>query len=118
MTSNQLDILRHSLGLDAQGHGRPYRNHYVAGGDDIAVCDGLVELECMSRRVGSELSGGDPVYHVTVKGRAAAMPTTRRKKLTRYRVWLKLADAFSDWNFGDWIKAGCPGEKEMHERVR
>lgn len=117
MTPTQLHILRHSLGLDAHSHGRPYRNHYVAGGDDVAVCDGLVEIECMSRRVGSELSGGAPIYHVTEKGRDAAAPTTRPKKPTRYQVWLKLADAFSAWNFGDWLKAGCPGEKETRERV-
>ena len=118
MTPSQLQILRHSLGLDAHGHGRPYRNHYVAGGDDVAVCDSLVALEHMSRRVGTELSGGAPTYHVTAKGRAAAAPTIRHKKPTRYQVWLKLADAFSDLSFGDWLKAGCPGEKESRERVR
>jgi len=76
-------------------------------------CDALVSRGLMARRVGSELSGGDPVYHVTHAGKIISMLGVKPERPSKYKAWLRLSDAFpSDWKFGDWLKAGCPGWNE------
>ena len=109
MTDRELLILRHALGTGDDGHHRSYRNHFNPGGNDIEVCNGLVERGMMIERM-SWIEGG--IFHVTQEGKKAAAPTTPKKRPTRYQRWLAIADAFSSWTFGDWLKAGCPGEKE------
>lgn len=73
MTNAHLEILRHSIGLDERtGRGRAYRNHFVAGGKDEALCRELVAEGLMIEGRRSELTGGDPVFFVTKAGRVAA----------------------------------------------
>ena len=71
MNDEQLDILRHSLGLGRSD--REYRNHFVTGpgSTDYPHCEALVTAGLMKRREGNPLSGGDPIYSVTEAGRAA-----------------------------------------------
>lgn len=78
MSPEQLDILRHSLGLDGNGHGLPYRHHFVTGMDstDHPHCMALVEMGFMVRHLGNELTGGDDLFLVTDAGRAAATGAT------------------------------------------
>lgn len=64
----ELSILRHSIGLDDSGRGRQYRNHFCAGGDDVAVCRALVSQGLMVEGQASALTGGDPLFHVTAAG--------------------------------------------------
>ena len=70
MSNEQHDILRHALGLGK----REYRNHFVTGpgSTDYPSCEALVAAGLMTRRAGSQLSGGDFIYHVTNDGRTAA----------------------------------------------
>lgn len=71
-TESQMEILRHSLGLAGDGTGTPYRNHYVPSDDDIGDCDALVEKGLMTRHDGSALSGGAPIFVVTLEGKGVA----------------------------------------------
>lgn len=75
MTTKELDVLRHSLGLDSNGRGRAFRNHFVTGegSDDYSACCALVDAGLMTRRNGNALSGGDDIFIVTDAGRAAAV---------------------------------------------
>lgn len=72
VTARQLDVLRHSLGLNERGRGSMYRNHFVAGGDDEATCRSLVALDLMVEGRKSDLTGGDPVFFVTDAGKKLA----------------------------------------------
>jgi hypothetical protein len=75
LPATERDILRHALGL---GRGdREYRNHFVTGpgSTDYPHCESLVAAGLMTRREGSPLSGGDPIYSVTEAGRAALRQT-------------------------------------------
>jgi len=38
LSSKQLEILQHSLGVDQYGRGEMYRNHFCAGADDEPAC--------------------------------------------------------------------------------
>lgn len=70
LAPEQLDILRHALGV---GRGRTgWRNHFVTGpgSDDYDHCEALVVSGLMVKRPGHPLTGGDPVYHVTDDGKA------------------------------------------------
>jgi hypothetical protein len=79
MTTEGLCILRHSLGLDDNGRGRTYRNHFVAGGDDLAKCRALVAEGLMVEHAGNDMTGRDPWFMVTDDGRAQAIPARARK---------------------------------------
>ncbi|WP_201282371.1 hypothetical protein [Chromobacterium phragmitis] len=68
MRAELLHILQHSRGLDKYGQGRRYRNHFVAGGKDIARCRELVAMGYMEERPASELTGGSPWFLVTGAG--------------------------------------------------
>ncbi len=72
LSSTQLQILRHSLGL-TRGKDM-YRNHFVTGEGslDHPDCMALVEMGLMTRRSGNELSGGDDVFRVTDTGKVVA----------------------------------------------
>lgn len=76
MEARQLDVMRHALGVQSV-NGKwtaPYRNHYVAGADDVDIWDGLVASgHAVLSRKPSELSGGMPVYSVTDHGKTAAL---------------------------------------------
>lgn len=109
MKPELLHILQHSLGLD-----RKYRNHFCAGGKDLEKCRELVGMGLMVERKGSAITGEDPTFHVTKEGeKAVDEHSPKPPKLTRgqrrYREWLKVADCFQDWTFGDWLKSGVRG---------
>jgi hypothetical protein len=72
MNKKLLGILKHALGISQTD--RAYRNHFVAGGKDVDRCQVLV-LEGYMRRVvmHPELTGGDPCFTVTEKGKQAAI---------------------------------------------
>lgn len=72
-TPEQIDILRHALGLQRGVRGYS-RNHFVTGpgSSDYPHCEALVEAGLMIKKPGHPLSGGDPVYHVTEAGKAVA----------------------------------------------
>ena len=74
MNSEQLLILRHSLGVGDDGKGRSYRNHFVTGegSTDYPHCMALVDAGLMKRRKGNVLTGGDDLFTVTEAGREAA----------------------------------------------
>ena len=76
-TPRQVGILRHALGLKEDGSGRSYRRHFVTGpgSDDFDDCEALARAGFMSKRNGSQLSGGDPIYLVTDAGAAIAKAT-------------------------------------------
>lgn len=78
MTTEQLHILRHSLGLTDKGKGTMYRNHFVAGGDDERICRELVASGHMVEGRRSAITGGDPVFFVTEQGKVIAQAKPRR----------------------------------------
>lgn len=80
--ASRFEMMRHALGVHAYSfhkskggtrYKKPYRNHFVAGGDDQAKWDQLVAEGFATKRVGNELTGGDPVYYVTDAGREVAL---------------------------------------------
>lgn len=106
-----LSILQHALGRDQYGHGTDYRNHYCAGGNDIALCREAVSLGLMVEHAPRAISGGDPIFTVTDKGKAyiaehSPKPPKVSRGKARYLRWLEVSDAY-DISFGDWLKAGA-----------
>ena len=94
-----LHILRHALGLDRDGRGRKYRNHFCTGegSSDYPICEELVDRELMGKRVQighSQITGWDALYMVTEEGRKVVdLHQPRERKLTRgqqrYRDYLR-----------------------------
>ncbi len=108
-----LHILQHALGRDEYGknpHGRPdYRNHYCAGGADLVACREAVSQGLMREHPPSEISGGDPVFTVTDKGKAhvdehSPAPPRLTRGQDRYRRWL--AGPADVMTFGEWLSRG------------
>jgi len=108
MTTEQLAIMQHSLGLDQYGRGHAYRNHYCAGGRDADLCRELVALGYMTEHKPSQLTGGDPLFTVTDAGieyaRNNGPVPPPIKKLTRsqktYREFLAFDGSLS---FGEYL---------------
>lgn len=110
MNARLLGILQHSLGADRYGRIERYsdRNHYVAGPDAVADCRELVALGYMVERRASELTGGDPLFHVTAAGKMAMRTESPvPPKLTfgqkRYLEYLNFSDAH-DCTFREWLR--------------
>ena len=102
ISTDLLQILQHSLGLNQYGEGKQYRNHYVAGGDDAAKCRELVAMGYMAERPSSELTGGDPLFQVTPAGvDVVALQSPAPPKLTRgqkrYLKYLEESDCFDSF---------------------
>ncbi len=105
-----LHILQHSIGVDQYGEGRQYRNHFCTGegSKDFDACRALVENGLMTERAGSELTGGDSVFHVTPAGIDYVALNSLRKppeqKLTRsqkrYKEYLR---SEADESFAEWL---------------
>ncbi|MDR3444726.1 hypothetical protein [Dyella sp.] len=114
--SDGLHILQHSLGVNQYGQGAQYRNHFVTGegSKDHRACMELVAQGLMTKRSGSQLSGGDDVFFVTPAGidhvalKSPAPPPepklTRSQK--RYRDWIRADTGLS---FAEWL-----GVKDRH----
>lgn len=86
MSDSKYAKMRHALGVQEYPRARrgvvdmlsprwkkPYRNHFVAGGDDVRVWDGLVADGFATKREGSVLTDSMPCYYVTDTGRTAAL---------------------------------------------
>ncbi len=110
LTTRELEILQHALGVDQYGRGQMHRNHYCAGGDDVADCAGLVALGLMR----SFRSEHWPYFNCTVtdEGRSVMFrESPKPPKKTRSQLrYLR----FLNWGcgtFGEflkWEKDGCP----------
>lgn len=105
VSSEQLGILQHALGLNVYGQGEIYRKHFCAGGRDIEICDSLVGIGAMVRKDPSALTGGDTMFLVTARGIAIArMKSEKPPKLTksqrRYKAYLR---SETDERFIDWL---------------
>ena len=108
LTSAQLHILQHSLGLDQYGQGTWYRNHYVCGTGHHGYddCRALCELGLMTERGANDLTGGDSCFVVTDEGKAAVRrespkPPRLSRGQRRYRAFL---NADCGMKFGEWLK--------------
>ncbi|MCE6958777.1 hypothetical protein LAZ40_06910 [Cereibacter sphaeroides] len=137
LEESQVDVLMHTLGL-SRGSLDSSRNHYVAGGKDLATCRALVEAGLMEERPASDLSGGDPVFLASSLGRVKAKrmaldmlgmdwdgkPMTASQK--RYLAYL---DADTGETFGQWLDRKSrearverfgfdPGPDPRHHRTR
>lgn len=110
MTTTQLHVLQHSLGLDEHGRGRSYRNAFVTDpdGGDGAECTALCAMGLMHDHGARQIAGGMHCFSVTDAGRAAVVaesppPPKVSRGRERYLAWLR---ADCDMKFGDWLKAG------------
>lgn len=113
--TTMLAILQHALGRDEYGKprhgGEDYRNHYCAGGDALTTCREAVSQGLMTEHAASAISGGDPIFTVTDKGKSyIAEHSPAPPKLTRgqerYRKWLDVRDVYNV-SFGNWLKASA-----------
>lgn len=76
MANDGIELMRHALGVHLRGKKwtAPYRNHFVAGAKDEPVWRELVASgHARIVRMSSVLTGGDPCFAVTDKGRAEAL---------------------------------------------
>lgn len=106
LTPELLQILQHALGVDQYGRGQRYRNHFCAGGKDVANCAELVALGYMRSFQRSYL----PYFNCTVTDdgvkvmlRESPSPPKLTRSQLRYRKWLDVADAYN-CTFGEWLK--------------
>lgn len=86
LSKELLHILQHSLGVNEYGEGEQFRNHFCAGGDDVARCRQLAEYGYMKEntRIHPSLSGGSPAFNVTPEGiDAVALQSPTKPKLSR-----------------------------------
>lgn len=107
--SEQLDVLQHACGLDPFGRGTWYRNYYVG---ESATCRALVADGLMMEGRTSDLTGGDPVFHVTEAGKAwiranSPEPPRLTRSQQRYRTFLRADPGVSFREFMGWGKAGA-----------
>jgi hypothetical protein len=107
LSSQQLHVLQHSLGVDEYGDGNQYRNRFVTdpGCPDGKLCCELVEMKMMKDHGPQTLAGGMHCYTVTPLGiDAMVLQSPVRPKLTRskqrYRDYLS---ADSSLTFAEWI---------------
>ena len=114
LTTKQLQILQHALGLDQYGQGTMYRNHFCAGGKDEDRCRELVAMGYMQQHQTTEVL---PYYNcsVTEAGKQAVREQSPKPpKLTRsqhrYRDFLR---ADSGLKFGEWLKARQKSKREV-----
>lgn len=108
LTAGALAVLQHTLGADGYGRLRSQRNHYVAGGADVALCRGLVGHALMTERPANALTGGCPWFQATPAGIArmhAESPAAPRLTRAQQRYQDYLA-ADSHESFGQWLQRG------------
>lgn len=112
----QLNILRHAVGVDDDGHDRyPHatsmderRNRFVTdpASEDGKNCQRLVSLKLMADHGPQKMMGGMHFYTVTDEGMEVVLlhkpwkPKTSRAK-QRYQDFL---DADCGLRFGEWLK--------------
>jgi hypothetical protein len=111
LTTRQLEILQHALGVDQYGQGEMYRNHFCAGGDDEATCRELVALGFMRLWSNADPNTGEtpgfPYYNcsVTESGKAAMLAQSPlAPKLTRSQErYRRFLNADSGMSFKEWL---------------
>lgn len=79
MSPEQVALARHALGLDGRRR-MSYRNHFVTGPGttDYGPWVAMVETGDAKRLPGSELTGGDDLFLLTLQGARAALRTGER----------------------------------------
>lgn len=82
MTPEQIELARHALGLPNRNR-KSYRNHFVAGEghSDFDNWQAMVMAGLARFRKGSELTGGDPVFWLTLEGARSALKKGERLDL-------------------------------------
>lgn len=100
-----LAVLQHALGVDKHGQGAMYRNHFAAGGEDVAVCQRLVRAGLM-RQVATTSVFPDQNFVVTEMGKTAVReqsppPPKLTRSQRRYREFL---DSDSGISFREWLR--------------
>lgn len=105
LSTSQLEILQHSLGVDKYGRGEMYRNFFCAGGDDEPTCRELVGLGLMRQHPTTETY---PYFNcsVTELGKQAVREQSPKPpKLTRSQQrYRRFLDADSGLSFGEWLR--------------
>ena len=105
MTSRQLEILQHALGVDQYGQGPEYRNHFCAGESDEPDCRELVEMGYMQQHATTKWL---PYFNcsVTRAGKAAMRADSPKPpKLTRaQRRYGDFLSADTGRSFIEWLK--------------
>lgn len=110
MTSRQLEILQHSLGVDQYGRTpkgfTPYtRNHFCAGLADEPDCRALVGMGYMAHHVRTDAF---PYFNcsVTPEGIAAMrVESPKPPKLSRSQLrYRRFLDADCEMSFRDWLR--------------
>lgn len=104
LTTKQIHILRHSLGLDQNGHGREYRNYYCTG-LDCELYQELVTLTEAGLMQLGRIDGKNHFYFVTDAGKVEARKGVVIKKLTRSQIrYQNFLHADCGLRFGEWLK--------------
>lgn len=104
MTSEQLQIMQHALGVDKYGQGEMYRNHFCAGLSDETACRELVALGYAEQFERAYL----PYFNISVTDagkqamlEASPKPPKRSRGQKRYREFLK---ADTGRSFIEWLR--------------
>ena len=102
LTSEQLHILQHSLGVDQYGQGEMYRNRFRAGGKDVAKCQELTKLGYMVER---PPVFNDPWWSVTEEGIKAVLEQSPKPqpKGKRWKCLAPWRDPKSSESDGYWF---------------
>lgn len=76
LTDRQRELARHALGFP-NARNQSYRNHFCvpAGCDDHAEWEKMVTAGYAVKRSPSDLTGGDDLFHMTIKGALLARNT-------------------------------------------
>lgn len=111
LTKAQIDIIRHSLGIDERGYSVGNRNYFATdvGSREFIQCESLVKSGHMCRIGDFEWTGGMVVFRVTDEGISEIpkpKPLSRSKK--RYQEFLH---ADSGLTFIEWLKSKSSNPK-------
>ena len=114
-----LHILHHSLGLNEYGQGKQYRNHFVAGGEDVLKCRELVSLGHMQERKDNGLTGGSPWFSVTRQGiNAVSQESPKPPKVSRskqrYQRFLEYGECFD--SFIDYLRWDAEPDRSWNHK--
>lgn len=112
LTQRQLEILQHALGLDSNGQGRSYRNHFCAADRDTPDCKALIELGLAEQL---PYNAAMPYFNIAVTqagvaavARESPRPKNITKSQARYQAYL---DADSGLTFHDWLQRTAPAPR-------
>lgn len=119
LTKDQLDTLRHMLGINTPWDRvpKPYRNYYAATLGDV----GLFELELLGAVEKYETNSDSEYgwYRCTEEGKLAAMRSHKdiryKKAQRRYAAYLDMTDVFPGLTFKDFLT--YPDFKEARDRA-